>query len=472
MKRIYIIFSLVASIMFTACSDFLDESPSTGLPAGEAITSLTDLRNAVNGVAYFLSTNNSNITVRMTYASDYGIYADLKGADFKALSNQNHAGPLSRYSVTKYDELPLRGYFFHYKALANVNMALESATNLNVSESEKEEYDNYIGELYAWRALIHFELSRIYCNPPTSAKDVNAANSGIVLSTETYPPGHKAARATLKETYDQILEDFKTALPLLSKATTNGRINYWAALALRARVHLYNGSNTEALADAEAVMASTLYSLYTIADYTKVWSQTYTSEALFELTVTTLYNPQRNSLGYYCSAEGYGECAFVEGGELLTYLQENPKDVRSELAVRQEGNFPGIYPAKYPGRDNSLYTNSPKVIRLADVYLIAAEAALKTSNDTKAVSYINTLRKNRITDYTDVTSITLDEILFERRIELFAENSMAFDYWRNKKSVINSSVGEVTYDDYRTILPIPQDEIDLAPDLLIQNPKY
>lgn len=472
MKKIYIIVTIIVSVMFTACSDFLEESPSTGLPAGEAITSLADLRNAVNGVAYFLSTNNSSVTVRMTYASDYGIYADLKGADFKALSNVNHAGPLAAYTVTKYDAISYYGYFFHYKALANVNMALESAENLSVSESEKAEYNNYIGELYAWRALIHFELARIYCHAPTSATDVNAANSGIVLSTATYPPGYVAARATLKQTYDQILDDFKTALPLLSKEQADGHINYWAALALRSRVHLYNGSNGEALSDAETVIAHNGYKLYSIDDYTKVWSQTYTSESLFELTVTSLYNPQRNSIGYYCSANGYGECAFVEGGALLTYLQTHPKDVRSELAVTEAGTYPGIYPAKYPGRDGSLYANSPKVIRLADVYLIAAEAALKGSNEGKAVSFVNTLRKNRITGYTDISNITLDEILFERRIELFAENSMAFDYWRNKKSITNPNVGEVKYDDYRVVLPIPQDEIDLAPDVLVQNPQY
>jgi hypothetical protein len=95
---------------------------------------------------------------------------------------------------------------------------------------------------------------------------------------------------------------------------------------------------------------------------------------------------------------------------------------------------------------------------------------LKTNGD--AVSYVNTLRKNRISDYVEVKSVTLDDILFERRIELMAENSMSFDYWRNKKSVVNPYVGEIKYNDYRTILPIPQAEIDLAPSILIQNPQY
>ena len=68
--------------------------------------------------------------------------------------------------------------------------------------------------------------------------------------------------------------------------------------------------------------------------------------------------------------------------------------------------------------------------------------------------------------------LTLNDILFERRVELFAENSMAFDYWRNKLSVNNSSIGVVNYNDYRAVFPIPQEEIDMAPDILIQNPEY
>lgn len=463
MKRIYII-GVLLSVIFTACDDFLDKSPSTSLPVEEAITSVSDLENAVNGIYYLVSED------RMTYGSDYAIYADLRGSDFMALSNNNHAGPLSRYTITQKDDIPDAAYYYFYKAIANINKALSIADQLSIAEADKAEFNDYKGQLYALRALFHFDLARIFSVAPTAATDVNAANSGIVLSTEVYEPGYVAARSTLKETYDQIINDFETALPLLSKDANNGHINYWAALALRSRAYLYLGNYDLALNDAKEVIASTEYSLYTIDDYKKVWGLTYTSESLFELTITTNYNAQRNSVGYYCASEGYGECAFNTESDLYKYLIANPNDIRSALVDEQDGTNPGIYPAKYPGRDNNIYVNNPKIIRLSEVYLIAAEAALNTGAD--AASYINTLRKNRITDYTNVNTVTLDDILFERRIELYAENSMAFDYWRNKKSVVNPYVGEVKYTDHQVVLPIPQAEIDLAPELLIQNPGY
>ena len=94
---------------------------------------------------------------------------------------------------------------------------------------------------------------------------------------------------------------------------------------------------------------------------------------------------------------------------------------------------------------------------------------MKTGGD--AVSYINTLRSNRIKGYRNVDSLTLQEILDERRKELFAEGHIAFDFWRNGMSV-NTSLGEIGPDDYRTVLPLPEEEINMAKGQLTQNPGY
>lgn len=196
----------------------------------------------------------------------------------------------------------------------------------------------------------------------------------------------------------------------------------------------------------------------------------YTSESIFEIQVTSLYNPQRNSLGYYTHAEGYAEAALSTSFQ--TFLNEHSGDIRSTVvATEQDGNISGTFSQKYPGRNGEIYVNNPKVIRLSEMYLIAAEAALK-ANSENAASYINQLREKRIESYSDVSSITLDEILDERRLELNGEGHMAWDMWRNKKSVNNPYAGEITYDDYRTVLPIPQAEINVSKGSLKQNQGY
>ena len=82
------------------------------------------------------------------------------------------------------------------------------------------------------------------------------------------------------------------------------------------------------------------------------------------------------------------------------------------------------------------------------------------------------MREKRITGYSDVNTVTLDEILKERRIELSGEGHMAWDMWRNKKSVNNPKVGKIDYTDYRTILPIPQAEINTSHGVIKQNFGY
>ena len=81
------------------------------------------------------------------------------------------------------------------------------------------------------------------------------------------------------------------------------------------------------------------------------------------------------------------------------------------------------------------------------------------------------LRANRISGYADVASVTLDDILNERRKELFAEGQIAFDYWRNGLTVVNGSLSTGP-DNYRTVLPIPKEEMDVAKGILKQNPGY
>lgn len=471
MKNLYIL-GIVGCLFMSSCQDFLEKEPSTALPVEEAITSMTDLKYAVNGIPYLLSQD------RMTYSADFAIYADLRGEDFYAISNNNQAGILARYSINKYSAEAYYAYYYFYKAIANVNKILNVIDEVPYTENEKATFDDYKGQLYAWRALLHFDLARYFCRIPTTGVDINAANSGLVLSTEAYDNNYIGERATLKETYEQIFKDFNTALPLLSKEKHNGYINYWAALALRSRVYLYNGQYNEALNDAKEVIACDKYKLYTIDNYEEAWGKEFTDESLFEMKITSVYNAQRNAVGYYCDANGYGECAFVKTAWLYQYLTNNTDDVRSKMIKVQEDaeeyGEPGTYPAKYPGRENSLYINNPKIIRLSEVYLIAAEAALYAENPEKDTDfYMNELRKNRISNYTNGSDFTIDDVLKERRVELFTENSMSFDYWRNKKSVKSFHVGEsINYDDYRTVLPIPQDEIDLSGGILVQNPNY
>jgi hypothetical protein len=333
----------------------------------------------------------------------------------------------------------------------------------------------YVAELYAMRGLFHFHLATYFAPIPTSG---NSNTNGIVLSDRVFDIDYIGQRASLDATYEFIVADFTKAIQGgLSKGRSNGHLNYWAALALRSRANLYRGDYVAALSDAEEVISASPYSLYTIENYTKVWSQEGADEMIFEYLQTDVYNAQRYAPGYYTSPLGYSEYGVSE--EFYNWLVSNPLDVRSKmvadctLAPESEPDYHvGYYPLKYPGNAGASvasYTNNIKVMRLSEVYLIAAEAALKEGGD--AASFLNALRSNRIEGYEPVSEVTLDDVLDERRKELFAEGQIAFDYWRNGKTVDNGAF-VVGPNDFRTVLPIPVEEIDLAKGRLIQNPGY
>lgn len=455
---------ILASTLFSAC-DALDQSPSTSVTTDTAITSVEDLENAVNG-AYYVATYGTMLTV----ASEMAIYADLVGPDsYQPASSGQNASRLAQFSMTPNDTYNV--YYYLYAAIASINNALDKAAELE----DQEAVAPYVAELYAMRGLFHFHLATYFAPIPTSG---NANELGLVLADKVFEIDYVGERASLDVTYEFIVGDFTEAINSgLNKERNNGHMNYWAALALRARANLYAGNYAAALADAVEVLEESPYAFYTPENYTKVWSQEGADEVIMEYLQTDTYNAQRYAPGYYTSPSGYSE--YGVSPEFYAWITSDPNDVRAQLvadynvapADNPDYNT-GYYPLKYPGNAGAsvlAYTNNIKVIRLSEVALIAAEAALHEGED--AAAYLNLLRVKRIVGYDDVASVTLDDILDERRKELFGEGQIAFDFWRNGKAVVNGSV-TILPTDYKTVLPLPKEEIDLSKGKLSQNPGY
>lgn len=458
-KLIYIL----PAIMMTAACDALNQDPSTAVTVDTAITSVDDLANAVNG-AYYVATYGTMLTV----VSEMAIYADLVGPDsYQPASSGQNASRLAQFSMTANDTY--NAYYYLYAAIASVNNALEKAALLEDQEAAAP----YVAELYAMRGLFHFHLATFFAPIPTSG---NHNQMGIVLSDRVWDINYIGERSSLDDTYDFIIGDFTKAIDSgQNKDRYTGHMNYWAALALRARANLYAGNHQAALDDAVELINESPYRLYTIDNYMKSWSQEGADEVVMEYLQTDTYNPQRYAPGYYASPKGYSE--YGVSLEFYAWLQENPSDVRSQAvadySVAPSGDpdyNTGYYPLKYPGNAGAsvpTYTTNVKVFRLSEAVLIAAEASYKTGGD--AALYLNMLRKNRIAGYEDVSMADLDDILNERRKELFGEGQIAFDYWRNGLTVVREGF-TVGPHDGKTVLQIPKEEIDLANGKLKQNP--
>ncbi|MBE0652877.1 MAG: RagB/SusD family nutrient uptake outer membrane protein, partial [Bacteroidales bacterium] len=365
-----------------------------------------------------------------------------------------------------------------YVSIARANDILSVADGVIVEDGEEVLYNDLLGQLHAMRGLLHFDLARTFCQLPTALHDgmtMTTAHGGLPISDQKFPVDHKPVRATLEETYNFIIDEFNEAIGLLNPdpniQDVYGYFNIVAAKAIKAKVLLYMGDYNNAkltAIDAMNSMEAAGFGLATRSDYNIMWGLTAQPEFLLEFVTTSQYNGARNSVGYYSDPDGYGEFGLTDA--FVAFISSDPNDIRNGAyreKVSQEGQGQGYYPDKYPGRLGTLYINNPRVIRVSEVYLIAAEAAFHNNEPDIAAQYINELRDERIAGNSNLTSVTLTDILNERRRELFAEGERSFDVWRNKLSLVNLdfSTEAVNYDNYRTIMAIPERETDISPEL-------
>ena len=478
-NKYYLLIVIIGTLLIVSCEDFLDQMPSSALPAQESIQTVEDLQTAVNGVYDRLNSFDY-------YSGDFIPLGDLRGDDmtFNPALNANQISPVARYQYDKNSVYAENFWSAPYVSIGRINDILNVVGIVTIETGEEDQYNDLLGQLYGLRALCHFDLVRMFCQLPTALHDgmtMESANSGIPIADKVFEIDYKPVRNTLRETYDLILADFDKAIDKLNPApditSSYGYINVWATKALKARTLLYLGSYSQALSVAEDVINNadaSGYRLAEITEYYDMWAKTAQPEFLFEVVTSILYNAQRNSIGYYSDPDGYGEFALTD--EFATWLLSFNTDIRSlmtSIKVNNQGVGRGYYPNKYPGREQSLYVNNPKVIRMSEVYLIASEAAFHDGNQTKALQYINELREKRFTVASPYTTVTLNDILNERRKELFAEGHRSWDVWRNQRSLINRdfSLNPVNYDNYRTLVAIPQRETDISPEL-VQNPGW
>jgi hypothetical protein len=245
----------------------------------------------------------------------------------------------------------------------------------------------------------------------------------------------------------------------------------------------------------EAMGSAAPYRLYTNAEYLNAFAYNsdgtnFNPESLLEIFNTSTDNQARSSLGYNYQNAGYASyCATKSFQDLI---QSDPADVRNgmiSMITKTEGERPFLIKYNGPDINTFAYANNYPLIRLSEVYLIAAEAAVKGSsaaNKTKGLTYLNAIvsRGNPANSVSDA-NYTLERVLEERRKELIGEGHRYFDLLRNGitfkreeggfhyRQAIN--IGDINWDFYLSILGVPFSEFRLNPqmkELQQQNPGY
>ena len=316
--------------------------------------------------------------------------------------------------------------------------------NKNWTEEEREELKDMtdeekniaLGELYFLRALNHFNLlnyfGAIYIKtPPTvGVEDLDVA------------------RNTVDEVYTQIISDLTFAADYLPSSGNKTRASQYAAKALLARVYLYKADYSNAVVMATDVIDNGGYSMPD--DFSEIFSDDQSSESIFEVYFSL---EERNRIAEYNFPKTLNGRREVEPAQdLLNDFEVG--DERFTASIAYEGAL--AYAIKYD--DLSLGADNVIVLRLADMYLIRAEANAKLSGTVVSIQDdINKIRTRANLGNTSAATYPalLSVIEHERKIEFAFEGHRRFDLVRTDQA---SDILGISKEKY--FFPIPIGELN------------
>lgn len=469
MKKIIYLFILSVSFSFSSCSEWLDVSPSTEKDRADLIETENGFKEMLYGCY-----------INMASASLYGhelTYGALEGFA------KNYVNSLSsNYKFTDTAVRPTIDDIWSkmYNNVANINSILNDIENKK-DLFYNNEGDILEGEALTMRAFMHFDLLRMF------APAYQGNESTIAIP---YVESYERARyphISESKVVEKILADldkaeklFKDATdPIMSELTVTAsgkgdflanrqyRFNYWAVLALKARVYLYV-NNKEAAKE---------YAMKVINEGPFKWidpsvlsgehaDKVFMSEIICALNVpklSTYYDSYFTSEKYSLS-DGwgmYGLTVFEDGNDYrYLYLLTNDKDKNKVISSKYDQS---------PSDGATLKKETVPLIRLGEMYLIAAECDVE-SNPTETISLLRELKFHRgyllsdrgISD--NATPAQLQGyVQKEMRKETYVEGQTFFMYKRLKLAAIpyfspwSSNATFSMQPSYYTF-PLPEDE--------------
>ncbi len=449
MKNIQILTLLTLALLLApACNKELELNPSQSLSTTEALSDLPSLKTAVNG-AY------DAIQALGYYGREFLVMPETE-ANLVYLSTANSNRFVASYT---YQWTPADGditdvWNAGYSAILRANNVINNVDRVDGDAAEKNQIK---GEALAIRALVHFDLVRFFAKQYTNGTPNTDLGVPIILTSGIGEP----ARNTVAEVYAQVIADLEAAKGLLRNEGIH-RFSAEAAEALLARVYLYKGDWAKAETAASTLIGNSQYALSD--NVSAMFGGPGSSEEIFTLKNEASENRGSDNLGNIYIPAGYGDIRVTS--DLLDLYE--PGDSRAGLIFKHTNNE--YYNGKYLEQDGVVGLASPKILRLAEMYLIRAEARFRQNDTDGALDDLNAIRTER--GATEMMSLPngIGDILAERHRELAFEGHTAFDYWRTGTTMVRTQCGtglevsapcQMGASDNLTVHPIPQREIDV-----------
>lgn len=467
---------------FSSCNDFLEQNPQTDLSENDFYKTADDILSAVNGAYSSLQEND-------IYGNWY-VFGEIPSDNTRnqlsgSVTTQNE---FDQFYIDTQNSMIANFWKAAYKVINRTNTVLGRIDGIDINTDLANRYKL---ECKFIRALMYFNLVRVYGDVPLVLKEISISESYDIL------------REPKENVYNQIIADLKEAqgLPVSYPTAEDGRATQGAAKALLADVYMTLHKYAEAETILAEIINSGRYSLLentpgslNIDGYKNVFSPVNhnSKEGIFEIQFLKGGYGEGSNYANNFAPENSGTNVVAVGGtggnnipEMDIYNAYEEGDLRRDFSMslgyydnRKNNEWvESRYVCKYmdvPYQNNDASNNYP-VIRYADVILMYAEALNQNGKTAEACKYLNMTRRRgfgyQTTETSPVDLQTTDKAQFslmveqERRVELAFENHRWFDLIRTGRAVEVMRSKGFSLNETNLICPIPQKQIDVNPKL-------
>lgn len=465
---------LIIGCICTGCNQFLDINPAGKVTQDKLFEDIQGYRDAMYGVYANLATMNlygKNLT--------YG-FADQLAQLFtpkETVSEEQTAYHTIRYDYTyPAVETIITGIWSDmYKMISYLNNIIE-----HIEKEDLNVHSDYIlikGEAYALRGFLHFDLMRYFCETIQNNPD-----AGGIPYAYTFDLKNKKVY-TLKECYDNVLTDLTTAQHLLVndtlqlsgdyRSTTYNYVNLYGVYAMKARVFHYKGQLDSAGYYAEKVITAPVYRLIpNTGDISKAMRYPGQTEMIWGLYSNKLFDPLFQE--FMTDPTASQNIMFVRPDVMniyqdISWSSEN-HDYRYSNFFKEDGNYILFSRLLNVNWNNAAEIEAQKevsrgicMLRLPEMYYIAAEALYAGGKQEEGQSYLEAVRRSRGLGLRFAPMATLKEfqevLQKERRKEFWGEGQTFLDYKRTNSEFMNvNSTNTIKLTPKISVLPWPRNE--------------
>lgn len=461
---------IVLCVIQASCKKMVTiDPPITGLSADAVFNTNEQASSALTAIYKQMAEGSTSLS---NGGQSIGVLAGLSADELDGYySATNAALPFYKNALVSNNQHISSRWATFYRLIYYANAAIEALSDSTKSTISLRK--QLLGEAKFTRAFIHFYLLNLWGDVP-------------LVTTTLYTNNMLLPRSNSATVYQQIAADLISAKELLSSdyITPQGAItsertrpNKWVATALLARTYLFMGRWADA--EAQSTLLINNSSMFTLpSDLNQVFLKTST-EAIWQLQPVTA---NRNSFDADAFILTAAPSISSTRNLTMTTSLRNAFQIGDARATKWVGTFGTYaYPFKYKirGTVSSPPAEYIMVFRLAEQYLIRAEARAQQNKLTEAVTDLNVIR-GRASLAPLVTTLTQVQILSaveqERRVELFTEwGHRWMDLKRTGRIdavMANAAVAKgVTWNTNFKLYPILLSELDKNPNMQ-QNPGY